>query len=364
MSNTGVKLRGPKSNSNDRVNGDIVPDAYVPGLKSGATLERTNGIVRPTWMQYLLAPFYDEYPGIVSLILVAVQIILFTFLAGIFVGIISDKVASDINATPSMLRPATGSIIIAFVQAALIWVFAYATREKKWPVFILPEQYFTMVVTGKYGLLTAIGSSGLCFVGYTIAGFTLRSLVSGYSPNRLLMQPMTNVATSSLSYVLYWIGSSAIQFVWLWSSQFKNDSSEKDSHLYNRGIKVLAGLTFACVLVFYGPTPGHGLVVMSPGLYLTGLIYSNVPGRSYAGDPVNPWATFMFVGLLAVPATAWVLYLVLGWHASYMVIGDRDRKARYSQYNDEARERSKLNDTRLADVVKTAKTGRNVVVEY
>lgn len=361
-----INLRGRKP-----VNGDIVPDSYVLGpdsIKQKLMIKRKNMFSFPTWKQFLFAPLPEHNPGVLSMILVGLQIFLFSYIAGLVIVLASDKVASDINAIPtvgpalpppSLLSPAMGSLIIAFIQLAMLYGIGWMTREKNWPAYILPEKFWTMIITGKFGVVIAVICSGIGMLGYMVAGFTLRSLINGHSPNLGLLQPVTNVATGSLSYLFYWIGGSVINFAWLWCTQFKNDSSESHDSMYHRGLIVISVLTFAFVLAFYGPSPGHGLVVFSPGLYLTGLIYNDFPSRTFAGDTNTPWAIFIFVGLLLVPATASLLHIVFNWHVSYKIGGVTKEKT----YDEE--DYQETPSAPPSSQEQTQKSiGRNIVVNY
>lgn len=315
-----VKLRGTKKVD------EVVPDSYQLGPNDMKLIQKTTkaGLVRvPQWKDYFIAPFpewWNEHDnGILSLLALIFMLFFVCLITGIIFFLTSDKVAADINA--STLNPATGSIIIAFVQLGLIYCFGIFTRDTHLPVYVLVEKYFSMVITGKFGLLTACAAIFIGGLGYMSAGFALISLNGGsISANSAAVQPIVNVATGSLSYLLFWLMASVINLGWLWVTQFKSYDDESEEVKYSHGVAVVAILTFVGVLAFYGATaPGHGLVVFSPGLYFAGMIYQH-SGRSYPGDPVNPEVTFMLVGLFAVPVTAILMHFVWNFLISYVTI--------------------------------------------
>lgn len=315
-----VKLRGTKKVD------EVVPDSYQPGLKDMKLLQKTTkaGAVRiPQWKDYFIAPFpewWNEHDnGILSLLALIFMLFFVCLITGIIFFLTSDKVAADINA--GTLNPATGSIIIAFVQLGLIYCFGIFTRDTQLPVYVLLEKYFSVIVTGKFGLLTACAAIFIGGLGYMCAGFALISLNGGaISANSAAVQPIVNVATGSLSYLLFWLMGSVINLGWLWVTQFKTHDDDTEEIRYSHGVAVVAILTFVGVLAFYGATaPGHGLVVFSPGLYFAGMIYQH-SGRSYPGDPSPPEVTFMLVGLFAIPVTAMVMHFVWNFLISYVTI--------------------------------------------
>lgn len=310
-------MSNPRLKGDKNIEGEIDPDSPAYGMEGGKYVKKTNTIGMPDWRHMLYGRFLREYPGLLSLILSLLLTVFVTFIAGVVIILVADKVATDINA--AVLGPSLGGIIIGLCQFAIIYAVGWLTMEKNFRTYILPEQYWTMIITGKSDVLTAILFSAMSFLGFMISGFTLRSFVNGPSPNKLLNQPVINVATDTFTYLIYWLGGSIIQFMWIWCTQYRNDKTESDDSKYHRGLLAISALTFGFVLAFYGAAPGHGLVVFSPGLYLTGLIYNDMPNRSFAGDTINPWATFIFIGLFVVPITAMILHVVFNWHASYML---------------------------------------------
>jgi hypothetical protein len=304
-----------------RTNGEIVPDVDVAYFPAAQNMKVPGIPSEPwSWGHAFFAPFdygNPKNPGLLSAILVGLQIFLFTFLAGIILNLAAEKICTELNAP--LAGPATGAALLAFLQFAVFYAFGWFTREKYLPTYILPEFYLSMIITRKIGVFVAFAGAALGFLGYTVAAFaaiaanghrtSVHVLAGNYIP--------TNVPSSTSSYWLFWLGGTLINFAWLWCTQIRNDKDEDDTSMYQRGIATVSALMFVFVLAFFGLSTagGNGLIYFSPGLYTTSIIFA--PNMRTFDTSTNPILIFLLIGILVVPPTASLLFLLLSWVVSY-----------------------------------------------
>ena len=302
-----------------RVKGEIQPDvdvAYIPSTHKVENIPPSDW----SWPRIFFAPFNDENtnPFVLSTILVAAQIFIFTFFTAIVLNLAAEKICTELNLV--VAGPATGAALLAFLQLGIIYAFGWFTREKYLPTYIMPEFYLSMVITRKIGLVVAIVGCAIGFFGYSMGGLAAIAF-NNHSTSRNIAAATfnpTNVPSSPNSYWLYWLAGTLINLAWLWCTQFRNDKSEEDTSMYQRGLTTIAALTFVFVLAFFGlpAAGGNGLIYFSPGMYASSAIFTHTL-NTFSGDGIGPLAGFLVIGLVFVPLTAAGLFVLLGWTASY-----------------------------------------------
>lgn len=253
------------------------------------------------WSALFWAPFDDAMsaPDLWTTIVVMVLV----FLGSLFNGwVLHAAVAHAVAvAGDAFIR----AILLAAVAGSLFYVTQLWTYESKLMTYIYPEMSIAMIPTLRVGIVTAAIYGVFQFGGYAAAGGILRAL-NGVTPG------VTNVATGSDSYVLYWFGGVFIVFNYVYNVMFKQTEGESMKKAHRRGSLAAALAIFAITVAFYT----LGLVSYSSGLYVTGVIMTG--DNSAGAGGVVPWAFYVFVALLAVPATVGILYVIIG----YLTSGD------------------------------------------
>lgn len=189
------------------------------------------------------------------------------------------------------------AILVALVAAIMFYVTQLWTKESKMCTYIYPEISMAMIPSLRVGIIPAVVYGIFQFAGYAAAGGILRAL-NGVTPG------VTNVAISSQSYWLYWFGATFVVFNYVYNAVFKQTATEWSVRQHSRASKAAAVGIFAVTVAFYT----LGLFTFSSGLYVTGVIVTGNNRASFAGDSAVPWAVYVFVALLAVPATVGILY--------------------------------------------------------
>ena len=113
---------------------------------------------------------------------------------------------------------------------------------------------------------------------------------------------------SSNTYWLYWFGATVIAFSYIYNRVFKQQGENVDRTANDRASKAAAIAIFGLTVAFYS----LGLNSYSSGVYVTQTIAANgLYPISHAGDTVVQWAFYIWVDLLAVPATVLLLTIVV-----------------------------------------------------
>lgn len=251
------------------------------------------------WPAFFFAPFHDAKtaPDLWTTLVVMILV----FLGCLFNGWVLH--AAVLHALAVAGDAFIRTILLASVAGSLFYVTQLWTYESKLMTYIYPEMSMAMIPTLRVGLVTAAIYGVFQFAGYAAAGGILRA-INGVVPG------VTNVATGSDSYVLYWFGGVFIVFNFVYNVMFKQTAGESMKKAHRRG-SLAAALALFAITVAFGTL---GLITYSSGLYVTGVI---ITGDNSAGaGGVVPWAFYVFVGLLAVPATVGLLYLIIGWLTS------------------------------------------------
>jgi len=251
------------------------------------------------WQTLLWAPFNDpeKRPDLWS----SITVMILVFLGCLFNGWVLHAAYAHALAVAgdAFIR----AILIAAVSGSLFYVTQLWTYESALMTYVYPELSMAMIPTLRVGILTALLYGVFQFGGYAAAGGILRA-INGVTPG------VTNVATGKDAYVLYWFGGVFIVFNYVYNMMFHQTSMEPRARAHMRASAAAALAIFGITVAFYT----LGLFTYSSGLYVTGVILT---GNNSAGDAsVVPWAYYVFVALLAVPATVGILYVLIGWFTS------------------------------------------------
>ena len=273
------------------------------------------------WQAFLWAPFNDpKAPGVWSVVGVAVLVFVGCLVNGWVVK------AAYIHALAVSGDAFLRSILMAVVSGSIFYVTQLWTHESSLPTFVYPEHSVAMISSLRIGVITAIGYGVVQYAGYAAAGGILRAIENGTTPG------VTNIATSSTSYVLYWFGASVVVFSYLFNVMLRQGKSENRTAAHYRASGATALAIAALIAAFYT----SGIKDFSSGLYVTGVIVTGDNYATYSGDPVNPWASWVFIALLASTAMGALLYLVFGFlHSTVLerVTGVRQRINSKNQLN-------------------------------
>ncbi len=253
------------------------------------------------WSALFWAPFHD--PKTAPDLWTTLVVMILVFLGCLFNGWVLH--AAVIHALAVAGDAFIRTILLASVAGSLFYVTQLWTYESNLMTYIYPEMSMAMIPTLRVGIVTALIYGVFQFAGYAAAGGILRAI------RGTTVAGVTNVATGSDSYWLYWFGGVFIVFNFVYNVMFKQTSGESIKKAHRRG-SLAAALALFAITVAFGTL---GLITYSSGLYVTGVIIS---GDNSAGAVSNvvPWAFYVFVGLLAVPATVGLLYLIIGWLTS------------------------------------------------
>jgi hypothetical protein len=246
----------------------------------------------------LVAPFDDPRtnPGFLATIVVMVLVFLACLINGwLYVIMLSVNVAA---AGDNVLRP----ILLALVSSGTLYLASLWTYDDRLLTYVYPEFSFVSIPTLRVGFLTACLYGIFQFAGYWAAGGILQAMIG-------TVAGLTNVATSTTSYVLAWFGTFFICVNYIYNMEFKNNG-EGRIHQHDRASVAAALSVFVVTLAFFS----LGLVGYSSGLYVTGVwVTGNNQAGAAVNPNVNPWAFFVFVPLLASTAAAAALYLIIGF---------------------------------------------------
>lgn len=240
------------------------------------------------------------------------QTMIFVFLGSFLNGVVFVFVQANANAaaTDQVLR----SFILGIVGASIYYVTSIWSYYDSLPTIIYPAQSFAMIglaFTRKkeetFGIATACVYAGFQFLGYSMAGLTLRAF-GGTLINTSLA--LYNLSPNEQGYWIYWFGASIIAFSFVFNRLFKQSPGETG------GADTASRASTAGALVILIFTVGFytlGIKSYSSGLYVTQVLaYPTIPDTTlgaYSG--VTPWAYYVFVDLLAVPATVIVLVMAI-----------------------------------------------------
>lgn len=296
-----VAMRTPKRGLKaiPTVDGDIHHEDPALWRPSSWSDLKGNRMIGGFWNTLLWAPFND--PETRPDLWTSIVVMILVFLGTLFNGwVLHAAYAHALGvAGDAFIR----AILIAAVSGSLFYVTQLWTYESKLMTYVYPELSMAMIPTLRVGILTAMLYGVFQFGGYAAAGGILRAL-NGVTPG------VTNVATGTDSYVLYWFGGVFIVFNYVYNVMFQQTSEEGMAAAHRRGSLAAALAIFGITVAFYT----LGLFTYSSGLYVTGVIMTG--DNSAGAGGVVPWAFYVFVALLAVPATVGILYVIIGWFTS------------------------------------------------
>lgn len=262
----------------------------------------------------LLGPF-RTFGAILSgkLMITMILVFLGSFLNGaVFVFVQSNANAA---ATEQVLR----SLILAIIASSVYYATSIWSYYDNFPTIIYPAQAMSMIgltFTKKredtFGLVVALMYLGFQFLGYSMAGLALRAFVVNTTT------PLYNVSVTNQGYWLYWFGGTVIAFSFLFNRLFRQSPSEDD-----KSAKTASRSSVAAAVSIVFMTVGFytlGINSYCSGLFTTQVIaYPSLPDTATLVNGVVPWAFYIFVDLLAVPATVVFLVMIMAVIQYYMV---------------------------------------------
>jgi hypothetical protein len=236
----------------------------------------------------------------------------FVFLGSLVYGTVF--VFAQSNALTAGTELFLRSVLLGLIAMSMFYVTSVWTYYDDLPTIIYPAHSMALVSTAvtnsgptTIGLIIALCYGIFQFGGYAAAGGIVRAL-------NVTTTPLQNSAGlpaglgSSNTYWLYWFGATVIAFSYIYNRVFKQKDESVDRAANDRASKAAAIAIFGLTVAFYS----LGLNSYSSGVYVTQTIAANgLYPISHAGDTVVQWAFYIWVDLLAVPATVLLLTIVV-----------------------------------------------------
>lgn len=263
-----------------------------------------------TWKffgQMLFNPYFDPETrlGFWDSMHVALTTVLGSFIFGWLVYLVLWAGHTSAPATPNFII----YVVTSIVAGAVLFVTFHWTFEKDLPTYILPEIAMVMVATRKIGVVVALVVMGFQFLGYSLAGIFLHIIAGSYYTNVLIL----NNPLSSVGYGLYFFAGFVYTFNYIYSREFDilSKPAESDKHMHMRAA-ISTSVVFGVLMLTCFVSPLN-LTAISAGPYFTTAVFyggSEAGGFNVgpAGNWVVPWAFYIFIGMLAVPAAAALVY--------------------------------------------------------
>lgn len=263
-----------------------------------------------TWKffgQMLFNPYFDPETrlGFWDSMHVALTTVLGSFIFGWLVYLVLWAGHTSAPATPNFII----YVVTAIVAGAVLFVTFHWTFEKDLPTYILPEITMVMVATRKIGVVVALVVMGFQFLGYSLAGLFLHIIAGSYYTNVLIL----NNPLSSVGYGLYFFAGFVYTFNYIYSREFDilSKPADSDKHMHMRAA-ISTSVVFGVLMLTCFVSPLN-LTAISAGPYFTTAVFyggSEAGGFNVgpAGNWVVPWAFYIFIGMLAVPAAAALVY--------------------------------------------------------
>jgi hypothetical protein len=260
----------------------------------------TESLKPDSFQEWMIAPFHkadgpNAWHTIVVVILVFTGVIANSW---IFHAVLDGLLKSTLvpGAGDFMIR----ALLMGMTTATLFMVISgWWSFDDQLPTLIYPELALAKVASQKnrLGLVVALVYCGIIFGAAAAAGGILRVLDSAPVNAGII-----NAATNADGRWLYWFGTSLFVFAFLFCSNMLQDG-ESDMKAYYRSIKAGAGMLFVLTVGF----ASHGLRSFSSSHYVTASIATGIS---------LDWPIYVFVALLAAPATAIVLYGLISFLVS------------------------------------------------
>ncbi len=207
------------------------------------------------------------------------------------------------------------SVLLGLVAGSLFYVTTTWTYFDALPTLIYPAHAMSMVATSltrnkaqSFGLVLALIYVTFQYCASLAAGGVLKLLgVTG---------ALQNQATSASSYWMYWLGATVIGFSMVYNRLFKQ---EEEYHIATSQRAAIA----TAIAIFGMQVAFHslGLNTYSSGVFLTQTVVANyaypsynataAPNVAFLTDGTNQWAFYIFVEWLAVPATVFLLVILM-----------------------------------------------------
>lgn len=254
-----------------------------------------------SFQEWMISPFHKGEDGPNAWHTIVVVILVFTgTLANswIFHAVLDGLLKSTLvpGAGDFMIR----ALLMGLTTSVLFMVISgWWSFDDQLPTLIYPELALAKIVSqrNRLGLVVAVVYCAIIFAGAAAAGGILRVLDS--SP---VNAGIINAATNADGRWLYWFGTSLFVFAVLFCSNMLQEG-ESEMKAYYRSIKAGAGMLFVLTIGF----ASHGLRSYSSSHYVTASIATGIN---------VDWPIYVFVALLAAPATAVVLYGLISFLVS------------------------------------------------
>ena len=187
------------------------------------------------------------------------------------------------------------------------------------------------------------------FAGYLAAGGALRAFALINTAT-----PLYNVSSADQGYWIYWFGATVITFNFLFNRLFRQSPAETGGFDTAVRASIASGLfIFIMTLGFYG----LGIKSYSSGLFTTQVLaYPALPDTATVVNGAIPWAFYIFVDLLAVPATVVILVIV------FALIQYLGRGSKKTKTEDDVN--SSIETPLIPQVASSARVQRRLEVNY
>lgn len=276
------------------------------------------------------------------------------FLGCFINGAVFVMVQSSLNAavTDAVLR----AFILGLVAASIYIGISMWSYYDKFPILIYPAQSMAMVgmaFTRKkeetFSLVIALIYGLFQFAGYLAAGGALRAFALINTAT-----PLYNVSSADQGYWIYWFGATVITFNFLFNRLFRQSPAETGGFDTAVRASIASGLfIFIMTLGFYG----LGIKSYSSGLFTTQVLaYPALPDTATVVNGAIPWAFYIFVDLLAVPATVVILVIV------FALIQYLGRGSKKTKTEDDVN--SSIETPLIPQVASSARVQRRLEVNY
>lgn len=270
-----------------------------------------------TWGEFfgdmLLQPYNRKETrlGVLDSVHILLTTLLGSFVFGWLVYIVLWAGLNSAPATPNFII----YVVTAIVAGAVLFVTFHWTFEKDLPTYILPEIAMVMIATRKIGLLPALLIVAIQFFGYFLAGIFLHIINGAYFTNDAFVN--NSVMTNGVGFGLYFFAGFVYTFNYIYSREFdilsEPDTSDKSMHMR---AAVSTSVIFGVLVLTCLPDPMR-LTAISAGPYLTTAVFHGNGFNLGSVYGVVPWAFYIFVGMLAVPAAAALVYHIVCFIKSY-----------------------------------------------
>lgn len=275
-----------------------------------------------TWGEFfgdmLLQPYNRKETrlGVLDSVHILLTTLLGSFVFGWLVYIVLWAGLNSAPATPNFII----YVVTSIVAGAVLFVTFHWTFEKDLPTYILPEITMVMIATRKIGLFPALMVIFFQGLGYFLAGIFLHIINGAYFTSFALVNNSDPATTNGVGYGLYFFAGFVYTFNYIYSREFDilsepdtSDTSDKSMHMR---AAISTSVIFGVLMLTCMPAPMR-LTAISAGPYFTTAVFHGNGFNLGSEYGISPWAFYIFVGMLAVPAAAALVYHVVCFIKSY-----------------------------------------------